>query len=364
MRLRPVEMSADQFPGGIGTTATDGTHLFYDPEFIAKQGPEVLKGLLVHEVMHCAMGHLWRRDGRDPMQWNIACDIAINQIIRASGIRLPPTELEKEEADYPNMSAEDIYARHKREQKKGGKGAACGGMIEPKQGEPGSGDKEGEGEGFSPSSGLKSEADWRIAIEIAAKGQPPGKLPAAIQRLIENLHESKVDWRTTLRRFVARVVPSDYSWVQPNRRFIAQGLILPGIVKDGVPRLGLCVDTSGSIGGDLLTDFASELTAILEECKPECMETVFCDAAVANVVVYQPGDMVDLAHDAKGGGGTAFEPALNYFTNHEQGPPVAVIYLTDGFANVVEEEPPYPVIWAICPHGRNSQKFGEEVNIG
>ena len=364
MRLLPVEKK-------IGTTATDGTHLYYDPEFIAQRSPAEMKALLAHEVMHCAMGHLWRRDGREPFEWNIACDIAINQILRQSGFVLPQTGLEPEENKYPNMSAEDIYARRQRNKPKNPQVTliACRGMIEPSKGKGGKGEgdpQEGEGQegGSSDWGDVKSEADWRVALEIAVKTQQHGNVPAGIRRLMEELHETKVDWRTVLRRFIARTVPQDYSWVEPNRRFIGQGIYLPGIVREGTPRLGLAVDTSGSIGGDLLSEFAAEVTSIIEECKPEVLEIVFCDAEVANVVEYLPGDIVDLEHDAKGGGGTAFEPALNYFTKHPAGPPVAVIYLTDGYAGRVEEEPPYPVIWCISPDGCNYQTFGEEIKLG
>jgi predicted metal-dependent peptidase len=366
MRLHPKETPE------LPTTATDGTYLYFNKEYVAARTSAELKALLAHEVMHCCMGHLWRRDGRQPMLWNVACDIAINQILRDSGFQLPPTGLEPEEKKYPFWAAEDIYAdliRRSEKQKSQAIAMACNGMKDPQKSDgegEGGGEEEGEeGQSHGVSEGIKpqSESDWKIAIEIDVKSSQQGTVPQAIKRLMENMHETKVDWRTVLRRFVARVTPSDYSWVEPNRRFIGQGVYLPGITKDGTPRLGLIVDTSGSIGGDILSEFASEMTAILEECKPEVLEVVFADAAVANTVEYTPGEMIDLEHDASGGGGTDFNPGIDYFKDHPAGPPVAVIYLTDGYASRVSEEPPFPVLWGITANGRNTQTFGEEISL-
>ena len=42
---------------------------------------EELIGVMVHEVGHIALRHLARRQGRDPLKWNIAADFAVNDII-------------------------------------------------------------------------------------------------------------------------------------------------------------------------------------------------------------------------------------------------------------------------------------------
>ena len=61
------------------TAWTDGRSLGYNPAFVESLTHAELTGLIAHEVMHCAMGHPWRRDARDPKQFNVACDLAINR---------------------------------------------------------------------------------------------------------------------------------------------------------------------------------------------------------------------------------------------------------------------------------------------
>ena len=110
----------------IPTAATDGENLFYNPEFIkdlnpknSKQGPNNLSkitGTLMHEVLHVALGHLWRRGDRNFHLWNMAADYVVNLIVREEAQKignsserpdLPDGVLINE--DYRDMTVEQIY---------------------------------------------------------------------------------------------------------------------------------------------------------------------------------------------------------------------------------------------------------------
>ena len=71
------------------TMATDGTHLFYNPDFTMTLTDKECLGVLLHEVGHVALLHCFRRKYREPLRWNIACDKAVNAILVASNIALP-----------------------------------------------------------------------------------------------------------------------------------------------------------------------------------------------------------------------------------------------------------------------------------
>jgi hypothetical protein len=64
-------------------------------------------GTLEHEVMHPALQHHTRRNGRDPSRWNMACDYAINPILVDAGLTLPEGVLLEDR--FRGMSAERIY---------------------------------------------------------------------------------------------------------------------------------------------------------------------------------------------------------------------------------------------------------------
>ena len=65
----------------VPTAATDGTHIFVNPEFWWGLDIELRTFLLVHEVAHVMLGHPWRRGKRDHYCWNVAGDEIINYIL-------------------------------------------------------------------------------------------------------------------------------------------------------------------------------------------------------------------------------------------------------------------------------------------
>lgn len=96
----------------------------------------------------------------------------------------------------------------------------------------------------------------------------------------------------------------------------------------------------------------------------KALHVLYCDAAVQGEQEFVPDDpAVQLA--ARGGGGTRFQPALDWFSAGDQHP-AAVVYLTDlenGAESMVE--PAYPVLWVV-PEGsrRTAGPFGRSVVLG
>jgi len=96
------------------TMSTDGDHLFYDPDFVMSLPMEHLIGVMVHEVGHIALRHLARWQGRSPIRWNVAADLAINDLIVNTtdnngnrSFQLPPDVLLN--PDWHDQTAEWIY---------------------------------------------------------------------------------------------------------------------------------------------------------------------------------------------------------------------------------------------------------------
>ena len=89
------------------TMATDGRTHFYNPDFIAELTQPELLGVQAHETEHDARRHHTRRGHRDPKEWNIATDYAINIDLVDCGFTLPAGALI--DPQYRGMSAEDIY---------------------------------------------------------------------------------------------------------------------------------------------------------------------------------------------------------------------------------------------------------------
>jgi len=150
----------------IPTAATDGERLYFNPKFILSLTPKRVVGLLAHETLHPAFGHHARRAGRDPRQWNIAADMAINPIVKECGLELPdgclwPSQINAAEGE----SAEFYYARLDEEDEPDqGDGEPDG---EQGDGEPDG--EQGEDSGESPGGAEGSEDD----ASGAGDGSPP-----------------------------------------------------------------------------------------------------------------------------------------------------------------------------------------------
>jgi len=102
---------------GNPTAATNGKKHLWNPEFVMSLkknhlGVEVAPQLLVlgvqaHESEHDARHHGTRRNGRDPVEWNICCDYSINIDLIDEGFHLPFGALI--DPKYRGWSAEDIF---------------------------------------------------------------------------------------------------------------------------------------------------------------------------------------------------------------------------------------------------------------
>jgi predicted metal-dependent peptidase len=346
MRLR-LE-SCDTIP----TFATDGTRILYNPIFAASLPDEQIVAVIAHEVMHCALLHMYRRGHREPFLSNVAQDYAINIELQKSGFKLPDGCLI--DAKYDGQSFEAIYAKLLKNAKKITVSLGPTGECRDAQ----SGDKEGKG---GSASVQMSERDWQIAAQSAANTcKGIGKMPAHFEEMIAAARKPVADWREILREFIEATTPSDYSWTNPNRRHVANGLYLPGIVRENTGHIAVAIDTSGSIDTNLLRAFCTEVNEIVQEAKPERISVLYADCAVHKVETY--GQDEEITMRAVGRGGTAFQPTFDAVAKWEE-PPVCLIYFTDLQSSDTPTEPPYPVLWAVSESETGTGVFGRTVRV-
>ena len=356
-----LRLSMVEDPGNPGnpTMATNGKEIRFNPIFVDSLPVDQLKAVLCHEVMHCALAHMSRRDSRDPMGWNIAADFAVNPIIRDK-FSLPADHLFN--ADWAALSAEEIYNKLPREQKssKGqgeGKDKAQGqgqdpggcGAVEDLKGD--------DGAAASPADKSQAENEWKVAtVQAAQQAKSVGKLPAGIDRLIEEIVNPKVDWREVLKRFIDTSAKNDYSMFPPNRRHIHNGLYLPSCKSNEIGSIVIAVDTSGSISQDQLNKFSSELFSIISDFSAE-IHVLYCDTKIQREEFYGSGDL-PLSLKAKGGGGTDLRPVFEWVEKNGV-LPSCLIYFTDLYGTFPEHGSDYPVLWVVEENSGDPPSFGE-----
>lgn len=340
MMMAPIRLTES-----IGTAATDGASLFFCPSFIAPLSPPELDGLIVHEVLHCALLHITRRQSRDPLLWNIAADIHVNGLIRSE----PHLELPSGGVIDPaleHLSVEEIYEVLR--QRGQSVGLHLVDLIV----------KSAESSRIPGANDTDVEAHWRAAIHraIAASslaGQ--GRLSAALLREFRNVCEPQVNWRSQLWRWLVRT-PDDFQGF--DRRFVWQRIYVEQLEGESI-RVEVCIDTSGSINEEQLDAFLGELRGIIRS-----YPTVKCRLWYADADCHGPYEVDETGRvpEPIGGGGTDFRPFLQRASgddlagSNREAPPL-LVYLTDGHGQFPDIVPSAPVLWAVVPGGLETSKF-------
>lgn len=211
---------------------------------------------------------------------------------------------------------------------------------------------------------------WTRRAVATAKRQA-GTVPGMFERIIEEANQPRESYRDAFADFINSRVAVDMQFSRPNRRYLHAGVILPGVVVDGLEHLVFIVDTSGSIDQHMIAVAADNVVGAAEEGKVQRLTVVFADVDVRAVQEFEHGDDIAGMLDAKGGGGTRFDKALAWV--EENAPDAtAIVYLTD---LVVRSEhfgrdPGLPVLWAVHGDSRDYERraakvpFGECVYVG
>lgn len=348
----------------IPTLATNGVYIKYNPTFIDETPMNLCSSALAHEVMHCVLEHMFRREGRDPERWNVACDYALNPILKEAGLLLGPDWLYKHE--WAQLSADEIYLLLPQNKPKtnspgpstdpggeqtkpfNGRGALCEVHDAPQ------GDGVGEGEGMSDD--LITE--WKLATVQAAKAQEQyGSLPGRLRKMLDNILAPEIDWKQVLAQYMAERVKDDYSFRRPNPYYTHTGIYLPVMDSVGMGELVIGLDTSGSVV-NIIDEFGATVRDIVNTTRPARIHVVYCDANVNRVDVFERGQT--LTFEAVGGGGTDFRPVFDYVKNNSIDP-ACLLYLTDMYGSFPQEAPQYPVVW--CATSDLCGPFGETLRI-
>ena len=319
----------------VPTAAMSATgQMYMNVDFCAPLSVQQLMFLLAHEAMHYMLAHGLRRGHRDPQAWNVAADKVINDTLIDAGV-----------GDFIDggitldgareMAAESLY-----DENDDGDGQGPGGLGND-IGDP----TDADGQPLDDATIHQLEAEAKIdAIQSAKAAKAVGKLPASIERMVEELVNVSTPWYDILERFMAGKIKDGYSWNRPNRRFIARNIYIPG--TDYVPKMGpvvIGVDTSGSIGPDEIAMFNGHINRIIDTRNPEVVHVVYCDYDVAGVDEYTPEDF-PVTIQCKGGGGTSFKPVFDWIDTNAIDPE-CVVYLTDGYGDQSEFTTNHETVW-------------------
>lgn len=302
---------------------------FHGSNITLTVNPEFFKGLerservaiLEHEVLHIVSDHAFRMENRDPFLWNVACDGAINQLIKGMPEGFITFSSMVAATGNPKLkkleSSEYYYGELRKAESRSGKGNKPTEYFKDMEPDHGS---------WGDASTVQKEMLDSIvkeSYELAeSDSQGWGSFPELIRKLLFERFKTKTDWTNHLNHFYQSVRSSerDPTYRRRNRRF---GFMFPGYKYRETCCVVVIVDTSGSISNKDLKVFFSEVFSIRETGAKVYIIECDCDA----------GDPYELVHlkinnVIKGGGGSNACPAFDKAYGVS---PDGIILFTDGY---------------------------------
>jgi predicted metal-dependent peptidase len=291
-------------------------------------------GLLKHELLHIAFGHLTTYfKFSDKRLANVAMDMEINQYIEASWLPEGGINID----DYAELNLERkagsryYYDQLKQLQDKKNKDGTCGNepmdqlLDNIESGNIPDHSTWDEFENLTEAEQKLIEKQLQKLLSDAKeqtlkkRGNVPGEIEGVI--VVEEIVAPKFDWRGFIRRFtgVSTKVFTKKIRRKENRRFSDN----PGLKVKMRQHMLLAIDTSGSVSDDELREFMSEIYHIYK-CGVD-ITVIQCDTMIKSIEPYT--GKFEMA--VQGRGGTEFDPVLEYF-NANLKKYTSLVYFTDG----------------------------------
>jgi predicted metal-dependent peptidase len=320
------------------TMATDGMHLYYHPDFVKNTPIAQLTGVIAHEIIHIVCKHIPRRQGRDPLRWNIASDYADNALVLKE-FQLPPGVLD--DPAYHEKSVEYIYSNLP--MKHGGQGGGGGeGTLDSHEEWKNWGKGEGKDGDTTQDASDAMEQEWQQRMAMAAtQARIKGKLPAHMEQVIGEFLQPKLDWKANLQDRISSCAKNDYRLSPASKRHLYRGFYLPSIAGEQIT-IACGVDDSGSISDEEIRIFLSEVKGICDSYDEYTIYLFIADAKIHQRFELHPFDPMPKV--VVGRGGTDFRPVIEEADRLDIS---SLVYFTDLCGTFPDKEPRVPVIW-VC----------------
>ena len=334
------EFSKQCATAGVGKHGI-GMRLVINPDFFGDLSEPHQQGLLKHELLHIAFGHLIMAD-RYPNKklFNIAADIEINQYIHYT--MLPEGGLTLDTFSDLNLderAGTDYYYKKLEETIDCNGNSSCSqlqGILDQMDGESQYCHKHWEEVTDLPETEKKLvqkqyQHQMKQTAEVIQKrhGTIPGELAEIIERLFV-IPPPKFNWRQFLKRYVSNAskVYTKKLRRKNNKRYTAN----PGLKIKRKNHVLVGVDTSGSVSSKELVEFMQELTH-MHKTGNQITVAQF-DTQLTDVSDFDPKKNWEI----KGRGGTCFQPVVDHY-NDPKTKYSGFICLTDGEAPNPEKCP-------------------------
>ena len=398
------------FPIEESSFLTDGKHILYNPEHVLKNyriAKEIPVRHYLHIVLHCVFRHMYMNPALDRSYWDLACDIAVENVIHDLNLKAAATLFEKQQAQYlstlkkelKHVTAEKIYSFLRQTYPDPKKLAEIRsifyadnhaiwymtaaeiksrfGLSAGKSGSNGNDKTENTDESGARAAmaeSWKSIAE-RMQVDLETFGKQRGILPGAMTQNLQAVNREKYDYTAFLKKFAVmgealKINDEEFDYVYYTyglQLYERVPLIEPLEYKDvkAIREFVIVLDTSGSTSGDLVQKFVQKTYNILKTTESFFskinLHIIQCDADIQEDVKITSQEEFDKylkAMQIRGLGGTDFRPAFEYvdrliqdkeFTNLK-----GLVYFTDGYGVFPKRKPEYDTAFVFVDDAYNN----------
>ena len=296
------------------TGATDGIHLWLNPDYVAAHDNEELMFLLMHEILHVALDHCnWEiYKGLNQYVLGIAMDHFINLYLIELGYKF----IQGGYADpkYKNWSSMEIYHDL---------------MKDPPEPPPDwQPDAIGKPDDMSEAEHKARVEDNMIKAALQAEmANDAGSIPGNIKIKIEKMISPELPWNLILYKYMDQYTKDDFSWSRPNRRFLPQ-FYLPNMQGEKLEGVLSATDVSGSMM-DEINEVMAENRYVKSLLGPDWFHFITFDTQIHHNKIYDQFEELPEDDMPDGGaGGTYLEPIIKYIVEER---PIFALIFTDGY---------------------------------
>jgi predicted metal-dependent peptidase len=386
------------YPIMESTLLTDGKHILYNPKYILKNyvlAKEIPVRDYLHIVFHGVFKHMYMNPTLDRSIWDLACDIAVENVITELGVKAvtAPREslqvscLETLKKDLKLLTAEKIYV-YLKQTKSNPRDLAelraafyadnhelwymTSDEIEARFGISFS---ENGCESRLALAEMWDEIAERMQVDMETFGKKRGFLPGAMTQNLAAVNREKYDYTAFLKKFAVMGEAMKTSDDEFDYIFYTYGLQLyekmplvePLEYKEvkAIKEFVVAIDTSGSTSGELVQKFVQKTYNILKSTESFFskinLHIVQCDADVQEdkkITCAEDFDEYLKTMKIRGLGGTDFRPVFEYveklrknkeFTNLK-----GLIYFTDGHGAFPAKKPDYETAFVFVDDDYNN----------
>lgn len=334
------------------TLSVSNTSLFYNPKFIEQICYEDFLFNICHQIAHISLLHVLRRQNRDKIIWNLACDYYVNKLLAQEFDIHPHTKpinekfniafqddtLYDDSINIEDESCEDIYERlleeYNSETEKLSNTQTNRSII-PNGYTPDLIDDTGDCvipqmQLEQISSELISKALVNAEI-IGSNGI--GQTSSILDRHVKKIVKGNIDWKKILKKYLRTATLTDNSFSKLDKRYIYADRIVAGQVEDEKRKLDavkICIDASGSISDDDLAIFLGQVYKMCKQFKVSA-EVIYWDTLITSKGTFKGYKEFERVRQL-GGGGTDPACVFEYFLSKEcKVKPIVTIMFTDGY---------------------------------